>query len=264
MPRRTPTRPSCCGDRRRTAVRSLDDVLAGTCAAADALRAGPAGIPLLAGQWAAERARPLDRQVARSPAANSCSRSPTHADVLVIDAGSGVDAWTQQLWQQRRLVLLVTTPDDVAVIDAYATIKHGVCRTTAVDLRVLVNQCNDAATAADVQSRLAAACRRFLRPLDRACTAAAAAHRRRSHAGSQCAAGVGSARVAVCPQRPPTRPLRRQMCCRACSSARTSRTRTNFPHAEEIDSTRAARRADNRRHSGAAPRLVKLAKLHEL
>ena len=35
----------------------LDDVLAGSLTAADALSAGPAGISLLAGQWAAERCR---------------------------------------------------------------------------------------------------------------------------------------------------------------------------------------------------------------
>jgi hypothetical protein len=38
----------------------------------------------------------------------------------------------------------------------------------------------------------------------------------------------------------------------------------NFRHAKKIHSTRAARVADKGRYSGAAPRLVKLAKLHEL
>jgi MinD-like ATPase involved in chromosome partitioning or flagellar assembly len=59
-------------------------------------------------------------------------------------------------------VLLVTTPDDVAVMDAYATIKRGSWEEANLDLRVLVNACHDTATAVDVQSRLAAACRRFL------------------------------------------------------------------------------------------------------
>ncbi len=58
-------------------------------------------------------------------------------------------------------MLLVTTPDDVAVVDAYATIKHGL-PDEDVDLRILVNECSDTATATDVQSRLAATCRRFL------------------------------------------------------------------------------------------------------
>jgi len=138
----------------------LEEVLSGMCTAADALRAGPAGIMMLAGEWAAERptARPkksLDRLF------NQLASLDAYADALVIDAGSGVHAWMQQLWQHSALVLLVTTPDDVAVVDAYATIKHGMSD-EPIDLRVLVNQCHDTATATDVQSRLAAACRRFL------------------------------------------------------------------------------------------------------
>jgi MinD-like ATPase involved in chromosome partitioning or flagellar assembly len=60
------------------------------------------------------------------------------------------------------LVLLVTTPEDVAVMNTYATIKRGVSAGEVADLRVLVNACHDTATAVAVQSRLAAACRRFL------------------------------------------------------------------------------------------------------
>ena len=60
-------------------------------------------------------------------------------------------------------MLLVTTPDDMAVMDAYATIKRSAGRRRRRrDVRVLVNACHDTATAVDVQSRLAAACRRFL------------------------------------------------------------------------------------------------------
>ena len=139
---------------------SLEDVLSGMCSAADALRSGPAGMLLLLGEWAAERTtgRPnqsLDRLCEQLPSLDA------HADTLVIDVGSGVQRWSQRLWSQAALVLLVTTPDDVAVVDAYATIKHGLLAED-VDLRVLVNECSDTASATDVQSRLAAACRRFL------------------------------------------------------------------------------------------------------
>jgi len=139
---------------------TLADVLSGACSAADAVRGGPAGILLLAGEWVAERTtarwnRPLDRLCDRLPSLDS------RADVLVIDVGSSVSPWWPRLWSQATLVLLVATPDDVAVVDSYATIKHGL-PDEDVDLRVLVNQCSDTASATDVQSRLAAACRRFL------------------------------------------------------------------------------------------------------
>jgi flagellar biosynthesis protein FlhG len=139
---------------------SLADVLSGTCSAADALRCGPAGMLLLAGEWAAERTnarsnRHLERLGDHLPSLHA------HSDVIVVDVGSGVQRWSQRLWSLSALVLLVTRPDDVAVVDAYATIKHSL-PDEDVDLRILVNECSDTASATDVQSRLAAACRRFL------------------------------------------------------------------------------------------------------
>ncbi len=139
----------------------LDDVLSGTITAVDALCAGPAGISLLAGQWAAERSpdrshQSLDRLLEQLQSLDS------HADALVIDSGRGATSWTHRLWQEAALVLLVSTPEDVAVMDTYATIKRGISGEEDADLRVLVNACHDAATAVDVQSRVSAACRRFL------------------------------------------------------------------------------------------------------
>ena len=136
-------------------------MLSGAVTAVDALCAGPAGILLLAGQWAAERSpdrshKSLDRLLEQLQSFDS------HADALVIDSGRGATNWTHRLWQEATLVLLVTTPEDVAVMDTYATIKRGISAEEDVDLRVLVNACHDTATAVDVQSRVSAACRRFL------------------------------------------------------------------------------------------------------
>ncbi len=145
---------------------SLEDVLSGAITAADALVEGPAGISLIAGHWAAEWApdrsrKSLDRLIEQLQSLAGL------ADALVIDSGSGANHWTRPLWQEAGLVLLVTTPDDVAVMDTYATIKRvisgGGDGDDHVDVRVLVNACQSAATAIDVQSRLAASCRRFLR-----------------------------------------------------------------------------------------------------
>jgi flagellar biosynthesis protein FlhG len=146
----------------------LDDVLAGARSAADALCPGPAGISLLAGQWAAERAPDRSHKSLERLIEHLQSLDP-HADALVIDSGSGPSTWTRRLWQKAAMVLLVTTPEDVSVMDTYATIKRGGSVDDDADVRVLVNACHDTATAVDVQSRLAAACRRFLgRTLGRA------------------------------------------------------------------------------------------------
>lgn len=141
--------------------RSLEDLLVGGVSATDILQEGPAGISLLAGYWAAEHApdrsaKSLDRLLEQLPSLEGV------ADAVVIDGGCGLTNWTRRLWQLAEMVLVVTTPDDVAVMDTYATIKRGLPAQENIDLRVLVNACHDAATAADVQSRLAASCRRFL------------------------------------------------------------------------------------------------------
>jgi MinD-like ATPase involved in chromosome partitioning or flagellar assembly len=146
---------------------SLDDVLSGSLSATDALCEGPAGISLLAGQWASERA-PDRSALSLERLLEQMQSLAEVADTLVMDSGNGVTNWTRRLWEQASLVLVVTTPDDVAVMDAYATIKRGWPDTERgehlerLDLRVLVNACQDTTTAADVQSRLAASCRRFL------------------------------------------------------------------------------------------------------
>lgn len=144
---------------------SLEDVLCGAITAPEALLEGPAGVSLLAGHWAAEWAldrspRSLDRLIEQLQSLSGL------ADALVVDSGSGVNRWTRALWRQAGFALLVTTPDDVAVMDSYATIKRclpaGENRDEHIDIRLLVNACHDAATATDVQNRLAASCRRFL------------------------------------------------------------------------------------------------------
>ena len=52
-------------------------------------------------------------------------------DVIVVDAGSGLTPWTRRFWLRAQLVLLVTTTDDAAVMDAYAAIKLSVADATA-------------------------------------------------------------------------------------------------------------------------------------
>jgi flagellar biosynthesis protein FlhG len=139
----------------------LDDVIAGTCEITEALHSGPAGIGVLAGRAASPESpdrspRAADRLLSRLPALAA------HVDAVVIDSGNGMTPWSRAFWQRAGLVLLVTTPDDTAVMDAYATIKRLGTDDGAADIRVLVNQCDDAAAAADAQRRIADACRRFL------------------------------------------------------------------------------------------------------
>jgi MinD-like ATPase involved in chromosome partitioning or flagellar assembly len=83
------------------------------------------------------------------------------ADVFIVDAGSGVSAITRRLWRQSRHILLATTADDQAVMDSYAHIKLAE-NDANCDIRILVNQCENARTASRAVARIATACERFL------------------------------------------------------------------------------------------------------
>jgi flagellar biosynthesis protein FlhG len=140
---------------------TVADVLAGKCRAADALAPGPAGTLLLANRWAPKSNPDYSRHAQQRLLAELQTLRDV-ADVLVVDVGSGLSSWTRRFWLRARLVILVTTTDDVAVMDTYAAIKLNVAESVAGDLRVLANQYDSSATADDVARRLSAACQRFL------------------------------------------------------------------------------------------------------
>jgi flagellar biosynthesis protein FlhG len=140
---------------------TLVEVLAGKCAAADALVPGPGGTLLLANRWAPKSRPDFSRHV-QQRLLTELHALRDLADVVVVDTGSGLSPWTRRFWVGSRLVIVTTTTDDVAVMDTYAAIKLSTVDGTAADIRVLANQCECDRAAGAVSDRLANACRRFL------------------------------------------------------------------------------------------------------
>jgi flagellar biosynthesis protein FlhG len=149
------------------AGRTVVDVADGVCSAAEAMLAGPAGTQLIAGRWAPSEAAEwsahgLDRLL------RHLAELRNQVDVFVVDSGSGMSRSTQFLWRRAAIALLVTTVEDVGVMDAYATIKQATIGSQAAadsrssEIRILVNRFEFATAAADAERRIAAACRRFL------------------------------------------------------------------------------------------------------
>jgi flagellar biosynthesis protein FlhG len=83
-------------------------------------------------------------------------------DLVVIDAGCGLTAWTRRFWMRSALVVLVTTTNDASRLDAYAALKHSVADGIRPAIRLLVNQCDSDQAADDVRRRMQSACQRFL------------------------------------------------------------------------------------------------------
>jgi flagellar biosynthesis protein FlhG len=142
------------------------DVLAGRRTVHEVLSRGPGGIQVL------PSTRGLTDAADCTPAAqerlvDQLEGLGPHADYVLIDAGCGSGRVMRRFWEAADAVLLVTHPDDVAVMDAYAVIKL-VCREQPLRAVVAaVANCVEAtagetAPGDDVPARLDRACRRFL------------------------------------------------------------------------------------------------------
>jgi flagellar biosynthesis protein FlhG len=146
---------------RATSARSVSDVIAGKCSAREALVPGPAGALILANHSASRPNLDFSRH-AQQRLLTELRLLRDAADIIVVDVGSGLSPWTRRFWLSGRLVLLVTTTDDLALMDAYASIKLNTADMPRPDLRVVANQCDSDAIATDTYRRLATACQRFL------------------------------------------------------------------------------------------------------
>jgi MinD-like ATPase involved in chromosome partitioning or flagellar assembly len=83
-------------------------------------------------------------------------------DTVIVDAGHGLSPWSRRFWSAAKLNVLVTTAEDAAVLDAYASLKAGVAESPEAPVKLLVNQTDDDSMARDAQTRIESACQRFL------------------------------------------------------------------------------------------------------
>lgn len=138
------------------------DVLAGRRTVHEVLQLGPGGVQVLPSSRGSTEAADCTPQ-AQDRLITQLEGLGPHADVVVIDAGSGSHRVMRRFWDAADLVLLVTHPDTVAVMDAYAAIKL-ICQDhpPRATLCSVANCATDEVAAADVHDRLDRACRRFL------------------------------------------------------------------------------------------------------
>jgi len=140
---------------------SLGDMLAGKCSAREAILDGPAGIQMLVNRWDARTTPDFSRR-AQQRLVEELESLVGDVDYIVLDAGPGQSSWAQRLWQRARVVALVTTPDDDAVLDAYASLKLAFADGSQMTCRLVVNQAESDAAAASTHRRIHNSCQRFL------------------------------------------------------------------------------------------------------
>jgi flagellar biosynthesis protein FlhG len=157
---------------RKTGEFSLADVMAGECEVGDAMVDGPAGVSILAQGRLPARTKPassprrvVNRRVAGTVGERFLAGLASLArdvDTIVVDAGCVSNASARRLWLRSSMVVLVTTAEGPAILDAYAMLKQSVVDATGPDVRLLVNQCENERASAAAQARFASACERFL------------------------------------------------------------------------------------------------------
>lgn len=148
------------------------DVVSGKCGVAEGIVDGPMGLRVLANRGVNASRR--EREFRRNSPTEENSRDglqrllssidsiSNEIDLVVVDVGSGMTAWTRRFWLRAQCVVLVTTADDASVMDAYAAMKQCAADGIRPAVRLLVNrEVNDAA-AEDAQRRVQNACRKFL------------------------------------------------------------------------------------------------------
>ncbi len=140
---------------------SVVDVLSGRRGVHEVLQRGPSGIQVLSGAGTARDANGFSA-VAQGRLIADLTHLAPHAEVVVVDAGNSRSAFARRCWQAANAVVVVTTPEDAAVTQCYASIKVLLAGGTTLPIHTFVNLADDVAIAANVGDRLSAACRRFL------------------------------------------------------------------------------------------------------
>lgn len=141
---------------------SVADVLASRRDIHEILQIGPGGIQVASGVWAPNAAT-VCTEPAQERLIHQLKLLGRHVDLVVLDAGSGTSEAAARFWRAADEIVVVTTPDAIAVMDTYATIKSTLPPHWSSPIQVVVNQVEAPVVAADASRRIHVSCRRFLK-----------------------------------------------------------------------------------------------------
>jgi flagellar biosynthesis protein FlhG len=140
---------------------TIADVLSGRRTTHEVLRRGPGGIQVVPGVWS-PAVIPDCSPSGQQRLLRQVDQLGQYADWVIVDAGCGLNHVVRRFWEAADQVLLVTTGEAVAIMDAYAAIKLFLGEFPRTFVQTVVNQSPGDADAEAVHARLAMAARRFL------------------------------------------------------------------------------------------------------
>jgi flagellar biosynthesis protein FlhG len=140
----------------------MDELLLGTVQPAMLLRSLQERLWLLPGTSGGESLQALE-PLDRARLHQRLTSTFADFDLVIIDAGAGVDCVLRATMIGASRLVLVTSPEPAALTDAYAVLKLVHVRSSGLPVDVLVNQCQNAAEGRIAFDKLAIAAERFLR-----------------------------------------------------------------------------------------------------
>ena len=140
---------------------SILDILSSHRTVHEVLQLGPAGVLVIPGRWAAGSMTECSATAQQKLIQQLFELGP-HADLIVIDAGSGLNPKLTRFAEAADALLICSTPDQMAVMDAYAVIKAFLTEKQPPWLGVVFNQVKNTTEGEQTLQRLTACCHRFL------------------------------------------------------------------------------------------------------
>lgn len=141
---------------------NLGHVLAGKKELRDIVIEGPGGVQIIAAGsgGAVELAQLKESQ--RERFIDNLSQIESLADIVILDTGAGITRNTTAFVLAADEIILVTTPDPTAIMDAYGLIKAVSLEKKNPNIRLVVNMVTTVKEARETSSKLILLARRFL------------------------------------------------------------------------------------------------------
>lgn len=139
----------------------LEHVMRGEKTLRDILYPGPGGVLIIAGGSGIVELANLD-EATRLTFLEGLKSLDTLADIILIDTGAGLSRSVMAFLAAVEEIIVVTTPEPTAVMDAYATIKVTRAQNPDAHLRLIVNMARTPQEAQETAERLNRLSRQFL------------------------------------------------------------------------------------------------------
>jgi len=140
---------------------SMADILHSNKSIMEALCEGPGGIKFLSGGSGIEELAKLNKDQLEKFITN-IGILDSYFDIIVVDTGAGISDNVISFVMASDEVIIVTTPDPTAIMDAYALIKVISARNKDKDVKIIVNRAENISEANNVLNKLVLVSDKFL------------------------------------------------------------------------------------------------------